>query len=113
MLGFKRFQHASITVAGIELVRRIRKGQFKFSKPRIQQGAGSLECGSRCMSWLRLRALLSANFESLHHNEDDDLQVGMSAFEKISNGQHPGSSSPKGAVAKHGSLELFAPEPHV
>ena len=28
MLGFKQFPHAAITIAGIELVHRIRKGQF-------------------------------------------------------------------------------------
>src|SRR5271163_2870392 len=28
MLGFKRFRHAAITIAGIELMQRIRKGQF-------------------------------------------------------------------------------------
>jgi transposase-like protein len=28
MLGFKQFRHAAITIAGIELMHRIRKGQF-------------------------------------------------------------------------------------
>ena len=28
MLGFKRFGNAAITIAGIELMHRIRKGQF-------------------------------------------------------------------------------------
>jgi transposase-like protein len=28
MLGFKRFRNAAITIAGIELLHRIRKGQF-------------------------------------------------------------------------------------
>jgi transposase-like protein len=32
MLGFKRFQRASITIAGIELMHRIRKDQFKLGK---------------------------------------------------------------------------------
>ncbi len=32
MLGFKRFRHAAITIAGIELLRRIRKGQFTLNK---------------------------------------------------------------------------------
>jgi hypothetical protein len=32
MLGLKRFQRASITIAGIELMHRIRKGQFKLGK---------------------------------------------------------------------------------
>jgi len=34
MLGFKRFRHAAITLAGIELLHRIRKGQFALSKLR-------------------------------------------------------------------------------
>jgi transposase-like protein len=32
MLGLKRFRSASITIAGIELMHRIRKGQFKLGK---------------------------------------------------------------------------------
>ena len=32
MLGLKHFQRASITIAGIELMHRIRKGQFKVGK---------------------------------------------------------------------------------
>ena len=35
MLGFKRFWHASITIAGIELMHRIRKGQFVLGKLRV------------------------------------------------------------------------------
>jgi hypothetical protein len=34
MLGFKRFRHAAITIAGVELMHRIRKGQFALSKVR-------------------------------------------------------------------------------
>lgn len=36
MLGFKRFRRASITIAGIELVHRIRKGQFELGKLRVK-----------------------------------------------------------------------------
>jgi transposase-like protein len=32
MLGFKGFRNASITIAGIELMHRIRKGQFKLGR---------------------------------------------------------------------------------
>jgi transposase-like protein len=35
MLGFKRFRHALITIAGIELAHRIRKGQFALDKLRV------------------------------------------------------------------------------
>ena len=36
MLGLKRFRKASIIIAGIELVHRIRKGQFKLGRLRIK-----------------------------------------------------------------------------
>ena len=36
MLGFKRFRGASTTIAGIELMHRIRKGQFKHEKLGIK-----------------------------------------------------------------------------
>ena len=36
MLGFKRFRNASITIAGIELVHRIRKGQFALKRLRVR-----------------------------------------------------------------------------
>ena len=36
MLGFKRNRRAKITIAGIELLHRIRKNQFDFSKLSIQ-----------------------------------------------------------------------------
>ena len=32
MLGFKRFDHAVVTVSGIELAEQIKKGQFKTGK---------------------------------------------------------------------------------
>jgi transposase-like protein len=31
MLGFKRFQSAAVTISGIELMHRIRKGQFNLT----------------------------------------------------------------------------------
>ena len=36
MLGFKNFQSAAITIAGVELFRRIRKDQFALSRLRIK-----------------------------------------------------------------------------
>jgi transposase-like protein len=36
MLGFKRFRTAAITIAGIELLRRIHKGQFNLGKLRLK-----------------------------------------------------------------------------
>src|SRR5579883_2360875 len=36
MLGLKRFRNASITIAGIELMHRIRKGQFRLGRLRIK-----------------------------------------------------------------------------
>jgi transposase-like protein len=36
MLGFKQFKTAAITIAGIELLRKIHKGQFNLSKRRLK-----------------------------------------------------------------------------
>ena len=36
MLGFKRFRSAAATIAGIELLRRIHKGQFNLGKLRLK-----------------------------------------------------------------------------
>jgi transposase-like protein len=36
MLGFKNFDRAAITIAGIELLHRIRKGQFALGQFRRQ-----------------------------------------------------------------------------
>jgi transposase-like protein len=39
MLGFKRFRNAAIIVSGIELVHRIRKGQFSLAKLGLKDTA--------------------------------------------------------------------------
>ncbi len=36
MLGFKKFRNAAIVIAGIELMHRIRKGQFALSGLGVQ-----------------------------------------------------------------------------
>jgi transposase-like protein len=36
MLSFKHFRRAATTIAGVELMHRIRKGQFKLEKLRIK-----------------------------------------------------------------------------
>jgi transposase-like protein len=38
MLGMKRFRNAAITIAGVELMHRIRKGQFTLGTLRIKEG---------------------------------------------------------------------------
>ena len=39
MLGFKRFRSAAITISGIELMHRIRKGQFDLCALRLKDTA--------------------------------------------------------------------------
>jgi transposase-like protein len=36
MLGFKRFRNAAITISGVELMHRIRKGQFNLARFRLK-----------------------------------------------------------------------------
>src|ERR1035441_4101694 len=38
MAGFKSYANAAITIAGIELAHRIRKGQFSFGRGRRRRG---------------------------------------------------------------------------
>jgi len=40
MLGLKHFRRAATTIAGIELMHRIRKGQFRLGKLRVQDKTG-------------------------------------------------------------------------
>jgi hypothetical protein len=44
MLGCKRFDHAAVTISGLELVQKIQKGQFKTVKTagRPSHSPGSL-----------------------------------------------------------------------
>ncbi len=39
MLGFKRFRSAAATLAGIELMQHIRKGQLNLAKLRLKNSA--------------------------------------------------------------------------
>ena len=50
MLGFKWFRTAAITIAGIELLRRIHKGQFDLRGLRLKDRVRLLS-GTRC--WQR------------------------------------------------------------
>ena len=42
MLGFKRFEHAAVTISGIELAHKIKKEQFDISTVE-QTGVGAQE----------------------------------------------------------------------
>ncbi len=41
MLGFKEFRTAAITIGGVELLRRIHKGQFDLSELRLKDRSTS------------------------------------------------------------------------
>jgi len=70
MLGLKRFRSASIIIAGIDLMHRIRKGQFNLesfaSKTRGRQKSGML---FRRMNRVMFRAFRCIDPESLHQNQ--------------------------------------------
>jgi transposase-like protein len=42
MLGFKRFRDAAITISGVELRHRIRKGQFNLARLRLKDTTASV-----------------------------------------------------------------------
>ena len=50
MLGFKRFDTATITISGIELAEKIKKAQFKIGSDDIAGSAGNLGRGSGLLS---------------------------------------------------------------
>ena len=51
MLGFKRFGTAAITIAGIELLLRIRKGQFNLSRLRLRDRAAPAVWNAVLAAW--------------------------------------------------------------
>ena len=70
MLGFKVFRNAAITIAGIELMHRIRKGQFGLGRlggPR-RSCACSLERGARGLKSARRSREDFARAGYLHHS---------------------------------------------
>ncbi len=70
MLGFKRFRRAATTIAGIELMHRIRKGQFKLGKLRVKNKTApeiwNAVLGACSASGSR--ALSCADLQHLHHS---------------------------------------------
>jgi hypothetical protein len=56
MLGFKRFRTAATTIAGIELLLRIRKGQFNLSRLRFRDRAAPAGLERRTGSPVKLAA---------------------------------------------------------
>ena len=44
MLGLKRFRNAAVTIAGIELIQRVRKGQFGSARRGPQGRVASAVC---------------------------------------------------------------------
>jgi hypothetical protein len=61
MLGFKRFDHAAVTISGIELAEKIKKGQFQDGQAGRPKGddVGVLERRIRCLSPTELPVDLS------------------------------------------------------
>jgi transposase-like protein len=44
MLGFKQFRNAAVTIAGIELMQRIRKGQFALRRLGVRGRTAPARC---------------------------------------------------------------------
>ncbi|MBU6529247.1 DDE-type integrase/transposase/recombinase (plasmid) [Methylocystis sp. MJC1] len=71
MLGLKRFRTASITIAGIELAHRIRKGQFKLGALRIKDTLRPKSGTQRSLHEpLAIRSFVT---EILHHSPQSGL----------------------------------------
>ena len=70
MLGFKQFDNAAVTISGIELAEKIKKGQYKTGKLAAEERR-SRSCGTP-NSLLEPIAVHSAN------RSPTDLLVGLS-----------------------------------
>jgi hypothetical protein len=62
MLGLKSFSSAAITIHGVELTHRIRKGQFDL---RAHSGANSVRNLGSCPGCLTCRALNPDQFDPI------------------------------------------------
>jgi hypothetical protein len=51
MIGFKDFKNAAITIAGIELMHRIRKGQFALARLGVQGRAAPTIWNTVLTTW--------------------------------------------------------------
>jgi hypothetical protein len=71
MLGFKRFDNAVVTISGIELAEKIKKGQYK---------TGKLEAAERlrCRSGGTRRSPLEPNSQPLTRRSPTELPFGLS-----------------------------------
>lgn len=84
MLGFKHFRTAATTVTGIELMHRIRKGQFNLSKLHIKDArcTPGLDGGSFYSPRCRSAAQLRARLRYLHHNRQSSVHALQSRVAK-------------------------------
>ena len=73
MLGPKNFRRAATTIAGIELMHRIRKGQFKLGNLRVKNKTDS-EIWKACSprNQCRLPGLWLLGRQRLHYNPSQD-----------------------------------------
>jgi transposase-like protein len=74
MLGFKHFRRAATTIAGIELMHRIRKGQFTLGTLHVKSKTVP-EIWNAVLAAFRVkpRAPARFDFQGLHHNPFEDL----------------------------------------
>jgi hypothetical protein len=77
MRGFQRFDHAAITLSGIELAGAKQEGpvQNRQAQESDRNEVGTVECGARRLTTLRaLKMEIPANlapYPSLHHSPTD------------------------------------------
>jgi hypothetical protein len=64
------FVSAQITLGGVELLHRIRQGQFALRKARSRKedGAGDLECGARRLRRKAFKIDLGLQISTLHQS---------------------------------------------
>ena len=72
MLGFKDFASAQITLAGVELLHRIRQGQFDLKHLGVvgKTAPEIWDCGSRRINRYTIKTKPDLKFSTLHQSRD-------------------------------------------
>jgi IS6 family transposase len=66
-LGFKVFARTAVTIAGIELLHRIRKGQFNLSRLRLKDQAAPAIWNALLSTWAAPLPRVSRSFDLILH----------------------------------------------
>jgi hypothetical protein len=85
MLGFKRFHSAAVTLSGIELMHRIRKGQFDLTSMHLKRYHFAVDLDGGSFRSLRSakHGRFLARLSSLHHSHLDNTRRLIASVQRL------------------------------